>query len=120
MDSKREDLLLRNLLRETPPVVVVGSSRGPAPIDPSYTVIGMSGSTDYLRDSTGKQRFWTVTVLPNESAPADGQTCDGLHDEGAPAQYLCSRCFPDLQGDLAEIADDHYEDVRRDENDETE
>lgn len=32
--------------------------------------------------------------------------CDGLHDEGAPAHYLCTRCFP--EGDLAEgpAADD--------------
>lgn len=46
----------------------------------------------------------------------DGQGCDGLHDESAPSQYLCSRCFPDLRGDLAETQDDEYAEARRDEH----
>jgi hypothetical protein len=33
-----------------------------------------------------------------------------------PHQYLCSRCFPDLRGDLAEPLDDEYDEARRDED----
>jgi hypothetical protein len=37
--------------------------------------------------------------------------CDGLHDESAPVIYLCTRCFPDLCGDLTEHEDeDEYRD----------
>lgn len=78
-------------------------------------VIGTSGSTDYLMDSTGGRRFWPVTV-----ASDDGEGCDGLHDEEAPAAYLCTRCFPDLgRGDLGRGHDDD-EDDNRDEPPETE
>ena len=41
-------------------------------------------SLDYLNDKTVERRHWLVEPV-----------CDGLHDEGAPEQYLCSRCFPD-------------------------
>jgi hypothetical protein len=48
---------------------------------------------------------------------AAGEGCDGLHDESAPSQYLCSRCFPKLRGDLAEPHnDDEYDEARRDED----
>ena len=40
----------------------------------------------------------------------DAQFCDGLHDEGAPERYLCSRCFPDFRGDLAAPRDDQDDD----------
>ena len=56
-------------------------------------------------------------------ASDDGQVCDGVHDEGAPAHYLCSRCFPDvvdLRGDLADPQDDDYDEARRDEDEEME
>lgn len=75
----------------------------------SLKVIATSGSTDYLSDATGSRRFWPVT------APDDGEACDGLH-EGAPAIYLCTRCFPDSCRDapsLGDAADD--EDDYRDE-----
>jgi hypothetical protein len=132
----KHEALLRVLAREAQPVVV-GSSRGPVPmpIDPKCTVIiGTSGSTDYLSDATGGQRFWPVNVPQGESAPKDGQdvsqgesapkdgqdvpqgesaskddqACDGLHDEDAPAHYLCSRCFPD-RGDLTEFEGEEYQ-----------
>ena len=119
MDIKHE-ALLRDLVRDVQ-CVVVGSSRGPVLIDPKYTVIiGTSGSTDYLRDTTGNQRFWPVSVVSvprGRSAPGDGQRCDGLHDENAPVYYLCSRCFPDHRTDLFEYDDDE---VHRDEPEEME
>lgn len=66
-----------------------------------WRVVGTSGSTDYLSDATGSQRFWPVT------SPDDGEGCDGLHDEGTPANFLCTRCFPDPgRGDLAQDPDD--------------
>lgn len=46
--------------------------------------------------------------------------CDGLHDENAPAQYLCSRCFPDLQPDLTDPQDDECDEARRDDDEEME
>lgn len=64
-------------------------------------VTGTSESPDPLRD-TSSQRF-------------DGEICDGLHDEGAPAHHLCSRCFLYPQGDLAEPDDAEY---RHDEEEE--
>jgi hypothetical protein len=74
----------------------------------ALVVIATSGSPDYLIDTTGSRRFWPVTV------PADGEGCDGIHDEGAPATHLCTRCFPDLcREDLALDRDD--EDDYRDE-----
>ena len=95
-------------------------NRGPTAIDPKYTVIiGMSGSTDYLRDATGSQRFWPVSAPRGEPAPDVRQDCDGLHDESAPLQYLCLRCFPD-RGDLMEPQDDEYDEACRDEDEEME
>ncbi len=48
--------------------------------------------------------------VPDVPAPAHDDAeaiCDGLHDDGAPAHYLCSRCYPNfdppLGGDLAEV-----------------
>jgi hypothetical protein len=102
------EALLWDLAREAQPVVV-GPSRGPVPIDPRCTVIiGTSGSTNYLSDTTGGQRFWLVGVPCDEPAQEDGQACDGLHDEGAPAHYLCSRCFPD-RGDRTELEGEEYQ-----------
>lgn len=59
----------------------------------------------------------TVTAVDSPS-PDDDQFCDGLHDMGAPIQYLCSRCFPEPQrrGDLAEAEDDDYDENRRDDD----
>ena len=39
--------------------------------------------------------------------PEPEEICDGIHDEGAPAHYLCSRCFPELDHciDLARVED---------------
>ena len=93
------------------------TSRGPEVIDPKYTlIIGTSGSTDYLNGTTG-QRFWPVTVPRGEN---NNQGCDGLHDESAPSQYLCSRCFPKLRGDLTEAQVDEYDEACRDEDKEME
>lgn len=99
--------------------LIVESRRGPTPIDPKYTVIiGTSGSTDYLHDTTCNQRFWAAVSVPRgEPAPDDALLCDGLHDEGAPVQYLCSRCFPDvasIRGDLTDAQGDEYDEARRD------
>lgn len=90
-------------------------------------MIGTSGSTDYLEDKTAGRRFWPVRVpLDPVTNPAttvgdvdlatagrwcddDSEVgCDGLHDEGAPAHYLCTRCFP--EGDLVEAPDDDEQD----------
>lgn len=116
-------------------------------------VIGTSGSHDYLTDPTGGQRFWPVHVPPSENvktiapedrerldaflasrtgtvAPAlavvdDGEACDGVHDESAPAHHLCTRCFPDLvdralRGDLVDPEEDDEHEDRRDDGGETE
>ena len=120
MTNIKHEALFRDLVREVQPVVV-GPSRGPAPLDPKCTVIlGTSGSTDYLHDTTGNQRFWPVSVPRGDLAPDDGQSCDGLHDDNAPSYYLCSRCFPGLRGDLAEPQDTEYDETRRDEDQEME
>lgn len=77
-----------------------------------FVVVGTSGSTDYLRDGrdgTGDKRFWSVAVPPDEPSPDDGQACDGLHDETAPAHYLCTRCFPDPREDLGHLEDDEVQ-----------
>lgn len=102
-----------------------------------FVVIGTSGSTDYLKDATDDRRFWPVRVEPStgplsqedraivdrlvalhlEPIGADEEACDGIHDDGAPAMYLCTRCFPGLGGDLARIDE---EDDCRDEPEEME
>lgn len=63
--------------------------------DSKFTiVVGTSGSTDYLNEEAGSQRFWPVRLdVPLRDLD---ESCDGLHAEGAPPQYLCTRCFPDL------------------------
>lgn len=94
-------------------------------------MVGTSGSTDYLRDAApdvkrptaADRRFWPVSVPLAELARCaddgfDRQDCDGLHDEGAPPQYLCTRCFPDLRGDLAALEEDEYDERARDEAEE--
>ena len=78
-----------------------------------FHVVGTSGSPDYLNDTTDDRRLWLLSV--------PGEGCDGLHDEAAPVQYLCSKCFLDLRGDLAEPQDDDDRDEdRRDAHAETE
>ena len=101
-------------------MVVVGPRLGPTRIDRKYVIIGTSGSQDYLKDGTGDRRFWPVSVVSDRLSPDDKEGCDGLHDESAPTQYLCSRCFPDIRGDLAEAQDGEYDEARRDEDEEME
>lgn len=89
-------------------------------------IIGTSGSHDYLKDVSADRRFWPVSAASADIPPVSpedraivqefvevtggtwlgeaGVVCDGLHDEEAPAIYLCTRCFPDpvlLGGDLS-------------------
>lgn len=107
--------------------MVVGPSRGPKTIDPKYTVIiGTSGSADYLNDTASDRRLWPLSVPSARPSLEDGEDsdgCDGLHDESAPTQYLCSRCFPGrypLRGDLSDPQDDASAEPHRDAYDETE
>lgn len=112
-----------------------------------FVMIGTSGAHDYLRDMSGDRRFWagrepsTVPgeplspedrslidrlvaassrpVEPKLTAADEETTCDGVHDETSPPQYLCSRCFPDLRGDLAaDEADDDEDEARQDQGQE--
>ena len=112
-----EDIIAR-LLKEPPPMIV-GPRRGPMMIDKHTVIIGTSGSLDYLNDTTGDRRFWPVSVVSDRPSADDKEGCDGLHDESAPTQYLCSRCFP-LRGDLSDSHDYEYDDARRDESEEME
>lgn len=48
----------------------------------------------------------------------EDEICDGIHDDGAPLMYLCTRCFPkQLGGDLLGV-DDEDADERRDDDQE--
>ena len=72
-------------------------------------IIGTSGSPDYLKGTAGEQRYWPVSAPPPAEAfsacpAADDGACDGLHVEGSPPQYLCTRCFPARQEPEEEIA----------------
>lgn len=49
--------------------------------------------------------------------PELAEACDGLHDEGTPAQYLCTRCTQRDEGDLVE-PDDELDDERPSEEEE--
>lgn len=105
-----EDLVRKLVAMHNEPVVIdraEAERRFAALGDKPLVVIGTSGSSDYLRD-TGNKRYWPI-VVPAEG----GEICDGLHDETAPIQYLCSRCFPQMRGDLAETQDDEYEERAR-------
>jgi hypothetical protein len=91
--------------------------------DGKLVIIGTSGSTDYLRDATGDQRSWPVQMGAPRSDTEE--SCDGIHDEGAPLHHLCTRCFPDLtdrvlKGDLFGPGDDECDEVRQDEDQEIE
>ena len=50
-----------------------------------------------------------VIIATSSSNGCPNEICDSLHDEDAPVQYLCSRCFPDPPGDLVEASDDDEE-----------
>jgi len=118
---REEDFdILARFLREPAPMVVVGPRQGPTRIDRKYVIIGTSGSHDYLKDGTGQRRFWPVSVVSDRPSADGKEGCDGLHDESAPLQYLCSRCFPTLGGDPAGDQDDEYEEARQDEDPEME
>ena len=84
----------------------------------TLVLIGTSGSDDYLKSTASDRRFWPVTACGSESGDVDArdvdavrayveltprfeipetyEPCDGIHDEGAPPEHLCTRCFPDL------------------------
>jgi len=101
----------------------------------AYVVICTSGSPDYLKDSTGNRRYWPAhapSTAPAEPISSEdralvdvlitmsGEWCDGLHDEEAPQQYLCSRCFPNGREDPSAQEDDGYEETCRDQDREME
>ena len=113
---REEDLaIIARFLMKPAPMVVVGPRLGPTRTDRKYVIIGTSGSHDYLNDTTGDRRFWPVSVVSDRPSSDDKEGCDGLHDESAPNQYLCSRCFP-LRGDLSDLQEDEYDNARRDED----
>lgn len=58
-------------------------------------IIGTSGSP--LRELTADEEAAVARLctLSEEAVMAEPGGCDGIHDEGAPLLYLCTRCFPD-------------------------
>jgi predicted P-loop ATPase len=77
-----------------------------------FVFVGTSGSHDYLKDSTGNQRFWSVytptTVPADDTNTDDDPPCDGIHDTDTSLLSHCTRCFPygrDAQRDLDERED---------------
>ena len=59
---------------------------------------------------------WKLATPP-EYEEANDDECDGLHDEGAPAHYLCTRCYPDGIDEPHPEQDLHDEDLARGESD---
>jgi hypothetical protein len=113
-DDNLPDDKLPGWLVDPPAMRVVDRRERPPMSAEGMVIIGTSGSTDYLTDPNADKRFWPVT------APDYSLACDGLHDEEAPVQYLCSACFPRLRGDLSEPQDELADEDRRDEREEME
>lgn len=65
--TAKHEALLADLVREDASLLVVGPSCDPALIDSTYKIIGTSGSADYLRDTSGKSRLWSVSVPCDET-----------------------------------------------------
>jgi len=115
---------------------VVAAAAVPVLKGRAFVIVGTSGSTDYLKDTTGDRRYWPVVVPTAPTAPLSQEAharldaliaagplstlitvepgCDGVHVDGAPSQHLCTRCYPDPRGDLPAQEDEAGEDDRRD------
>jgi hypothetical protein len=59
---------------------------------------------------------WATTAASERLEPTHEDGCDGIHDEGAPDLYLCTRCFPYGRGGDLSKPDDN--DQRCDEEEE--